>query len=134
MGHYLKVCASDEQVLNPVAISGPPYSRALFKPTAAPESLGDLRPPGAYRVSLFQPQNDEGSEFGQGMPIPPIIVNVKLESGAPSCIGPNCGPGIIPKETATVCIGCEGFNPVVIAPDTDGTVREAYHAENIDRL
>lgn len=42
--------------------------------------------------------------------------------------------GIISEETATVCIGCEGFNPVVIAPDTDGTVREAYHAENIDRL
>ena len=68
------------------------------------------------------------------MPITPIIVNVKLESDAPSCIGPNCCPGIVPEDTAIVCIGCEGFNPVVIAPETDGTVREAYHAENIDRL
>ena len=29
---------------------------------------------------------------------------------------------------------CEGFNPVVITPETGGTVREVYNAENIDRL
>ena len=93
-----------------------------------------LKAPGAYRVSLFQPQNDEGSEFGQGMSIPPIIVNVNLDSGALSRTGQNRGRGILLDETATVCIGCEGFNPVVIAPETDGTVREAYRAENTNRF
>jgi len=34
----------------------------------------------------------------------------------------------------TVCIGCEGFNPIEIVPASDGAVREAYRAEDIDRL
>ena len=134
-GWYLDLLDRGEQVVNPAAISGGEVFFNTFQPEGGTRGFcGDLGTSKAYRVSLFQPQNDEGSEFGQGMPIPPIIVNVKLDSGAQSCTGPNCGPGIIPEETATVCIGCEGFNPVVIAPDTDGTVREAYHAENIDRL
>ena len=68
------------------------------------------------------------------MPIPPIIVTVKLNSGEPSCEGPDCGPGEIPNEIVTVCIGCEGFDPIEIVPASNNTVREAYRAENIDRL
>ena len=85
-------------------------------------------------MSLFRPEKDDGKEFGEGVPIPPIIVTVKLNSGEPSCVGADCGQGEIPNEIVTVCIGCEGFDPVEITPVVDSTLREAYRVEDIDRL
>jgi hypothetical protein len=106
-----------------------------FQPEGGTKGFcSDLGKSKSYRVPLFRPENDEGKEFGEGVPIPPIIVTVKLNSGEPSCSGTDCGEGEIPNEIVTVCIGCEGFNPIEIVPASDGAVREAYRAEDIDRL
>ena len=134
-GWYLDLPDRGEQVVNPSAIGGGYVYFNSFQPEGGTKGFcSDLGKAKAYRVPLFRPQNDEGKEFGEGVPIPPIIVTVKLNSGEPSCVGPDCGPGVIPNEIVTVCIGCEGFDPVEISPATDGAVREAYRAENIDRL
>ena len=134
-GWYLDLPDRGEQVVNPSAIGGGYVFFNSFQPEGGTKGFcSDLGKSKAYRVPLFRPQKDEGKEFGEGVPIPPIIVTVKLNSGEPSCVGPDCGPGVIPNEIVTVCIGCEGFDPVEIAPASDGAVREAYRAENIDRL
>lgn len=134
-GWYLDLPDRGEQIVNPSAIGGGYVFFNSFQPEGGTRGFcSDLGKSKAYRVPLFRPREDQGTEFGEGVPIPPIIVTVKLDSGEPSCTGPDCGPGVIPNEVVTVCIGCEGFDPVEIAPISDGTVREAYRAENIDRL
>ncbi|MEL0259039.1 MAG: PilC/PilY family type IV pilus protein [Halieaceae bacterium] len=134
-GWYLDLPDRGEQVVNPAAIGGGFVFFNSFQPEGGTKGLcSDLGKSKSYQVPLFRPQNVEGVEFGQGVPIPPIIVTVKLDSGEPSCTGPQCGEGEIPNEIVTVCIGCEGFDPIEITPATNGAVREAYRAENIDRL
>ena len=133
-GWYLDLPDRGEQVVNPSAIGGGYVFFNSFQPEGGTKGFcSDLGKSKAYRVPLFKPRKEEGKEFGEGIPVPPVIVTVKLDSGEPSCVGVTCGPGVVPDEVATVCIGCEGFNPVVIAPESDSTVREAYRAENIDR-
>lgn len=134
-GWYLDLPDRGEQIVNPAAIGGGFVFFNSFQPEGGTKGFcSDLGKSKGYRVPLFRPENDEGREFGEGVPIPPIIVTVKLNSGEPSCTGPDCGPGEIPNEIVTVCIGCEGFDPVEIVPAADSAVREAYRAEDIDRL
>ena len=134
-GWFLELPDRGEQVVNPSAIGGGFVFFNSFQPVGGTKGFcSDLGKSKSYRVPLFRPENDEGKEFGEGVPIPPIIVTVKLNSGEPSCTGTDCGDGDIPNEIVTVCIGCEGFNPIEIVPASDGTVREAYRAEDIDRL
>ena len=134
-GWFLELPDRGEQVVNPSAIGGGFVFFNSFQPVGGTKGFcSDLGKSKSYRVPLFRPENDEGKEFGEGVPIPPIIVTVKLNSGEPSCKGTDCGEGEIPNEIVTVCIGCEGFNPIEIVPASDGTVREAYRAEDIDRL
>ena len=116
-GWYLDLPDRGEQIVNPAAIGGGFVFFNSFQPEGGTKGFcSDLGKSKAYRVPLFRPENDEGREFGEGVPIPPIIVTVKLNSGEPSCTGPDCGPGEIPNEIVTVCIGCEGFDPVEICP------------------
>ena len=134
-GWFLELPDLGEQVVNPSAIGGGFVFFNSFQPEGGTKGVcSDLGKSKSYRVPLFRPENDEGKEFGEGVPIPPIIVTVKLNSGEPSCRGNDCGEGEIPNEIVTVCIGCEGFNPIEIVPASDGAVREAYRAEDIDRL
>ena len=134
-GWFLDLPDQGEQIVNPSAIGGGYVFFNSFQPVGGTKGFcSDLGKSKAYRVPLFRPVKDTGKEFGEGVPIPPIIVTVKLNSGEPSCEGPDCGPGEIPNEVVTVCIGCEGFDPIEIVPASNNTVREAYRAENIDRL
>ncbi len=134
-GWYLDLPDRGEQIVNPSAIGGGFVFFNSFQPEGGTKGFcSDLGKSKAYRVPLFRPVKDEGKEFGEGVPIPPIIVTVKLDSGEPSCQGDACGPGEIPNEIVTVCIGCEGFDPIEIIPASNNTVREAYRAEDIDRL
>ena len=134
-GWYLDLPDQGEQVVNPSAIGGGYVFFNSFQPEGGTKGFcSDLGKSKAYRVPLFRPVKDEGKEFGEGVPIPPIIVTVKLDSGEPSCQGDACGPGEIPNEIVTVCIGCEGFDPIEIIPASNNAVREAYRAEDIDRL
>lgn len=134
-GWFLDLPDRGEQIVNPSAIGGGYVFFNSFQPEGGTKGFcSDLGKSKAYRVPLFRPVKDTGKEFGEGVPIPPIIVTVKLNSGEPSCEGPDCGPGEIPNEIVTVCIGCEGFDPIEIVPASNNTVREAYRAENIDRL
>lgn len=134
-GWFLDLSDQGEQIVNPSAIGGGYVFFNSFQPEGGTKGFcSDLGKSKAYRVPLFRPVKDTGKEYGEGVPIPPIIVTVKLNSGEPSCEGDDCGPGEIPNEVVTVCIGCEGFDPIEIVPASNNTVREAYRAENIDRL
>ena len=134
-GWFLDLPDQGEQIVNPSAIGGGYVFFNSFQPEGGTKGFcSDLGKSKAYRVPLFRPVKDTGKEYGEGVPIPPIIVTVKLNSGEPSCDGDDCGPGEIPNEVVTVCIGCEGFDPIEIVPASNNTVREAYRAENIDRL
>ena len=135
LGWFLDLPDQGEQIVNPSAIGGGYVFFNSFQPEGGTKGFcSDLGKSKAYRVPLFRPVKDTGKEYGEGVPIPPIIVTVKLNSGEPSCEGDDCGPGEIPNEVVTVCIGCEGFDPIEIVPASNNTVREAYRAENIDRL
>jgi len=80
---------------------------------------------------LFAPEYDDGEEYGQGIPIPPIIVTVDLDSNEPSCTS-DCGEGEITEDVVTGCIGCEGFDPIEIEPVISGDMTEAFRVENMD--
>ena len=135
-GWYLDLPDTGEQIVNPAAIAGGQVLFNSFHPEGGTKGFcSDLGTSKFYRVPLFRPRADEGEAFGEGIPIPPIIVTVKLDSGAPSCEGDDCGPGETPVNAVeTVCIGCKGFDPIEIDPTPDSRVREAYRAEDIDRL
>lgn len=134
-GWYMDLPDRGEQIVNPAAIGAGSVFFNSFQPEGGTKGFcSDLGKSKAYRVPLFRPEKDDGKEFGEGVPIPPIIVTVKLNSGEPSCVGAACGPGEITNEIVTVCIGCEGFDPVEITPVVDSTLREAYRVEDIDRL
>ena len=134
-GWFLELPDRGEQVVNPAAIGGGFVFFNSFQPEGGTKGFcSDLGKSKSYQVPLFRPQKEEGKEFGEGVPIPPTIVTVKLNSAEPSCSVSDCGEGEIPNEIVTVCIGCEGFNPIQIVPASDGTVREAYRAEDVDRL
>ena len=134
-GWFLDLPDQGEQIVNPAAIGGGFVFFNSFQPEGGSKGFcSDLGRSKSYQIPLFRPEAAQGREYGQGVPIPPIIVTVKLDSGEPSCQGPQCGEGEIPDEIVTVCIGCEGFDPVEIIPASNGAVREAYRAEDIDRL
>ena len=134
-GWYRDLPGRGEQVVNEAAISGGEVRWNTFQPDSIlQDGCGGFGTATAYSESLFRPQGADGDPYGQGIPIPPIIVTVELDSTDVSCIGSDCGPGVISDEIVTVCIGCAGFDPIEIAPASDDGIREAYRAEDIDRL
>ena len=133
-GWFLDLPDRGEQIVNPSAIGASRVFFNSFQPEGGTTGFcSDLGKSKSYTVNLFKPEPTEGKEFGEGVPIPPIIVEVDLNSAPPSCVG-ECGPGVLPDETVRVCIGCEGFNPIPVDADVDAPVGEAYTAEDIDRL
>ena len=133
-GWYLDLPDQGEQIVNPAAIGGGYVFFNSFQPQGSTEGFcSDLGTAKAYRVPLFAPEAVEGQEFGEGVPIPPIIVTVKLDNGQDDC-AENCGPGEITDDVVTVIIGLEGFEVVDITPNPPSKVREAFRVENVDRL
>jgi type IV pilus assembly protein PilY1 len=131
-GWYTRLTGQGEQVVNPAAIAGGKVFFNSYQPGGA--SVGGLcsRPLGigtGYQFSLFNPtrcENPATRIVGPGMPIPPIITTVKIPDT--DCDGPDCKP-----VTVTLCIGCEGFEPVEIEPVTDPIRAKVYWNSDIDR-
>ncbi|MDG1066028.1 MAG: PilC/PilY family type IV pilus protein [Luminiphilus sp.] len=134
-GWYIDLLDRGEQVVNQSAIGGGQVFFNTFQPSGNTAGLcANLGVSKAYRIPLFAPSNDVGEQFGEGIPIPPIIVTVKLDANGNSCSGAGCGPGEVTDDVVTVCIGCKGFDPIEIKPIGTGTLTEAFRVENIDRL
>jgi len=133
-GWYLDLPDQGEQIVNQAAIGGGYVFFNSFQAQGSTEGFcSDLGTAKAYRVPLFAPEAVEGKEFGEGVPIPPIIVTVKLDNGQDEC-AEDCGPGEITDDVVTVIIGLEGFEVVDITPNPPSKVREAFRVENVDRL
>ena len=134
-GWYIDLLDRGEQVVNQSAIGGGFVFFNTFQPDGGSAGMcANLGAAKAYRVPLFSPENDLGQKFGEGIPIPPIIVTVDLDSNGSSCLGAGCGSGEVTEDVVTVCIGCKGFDPVEIKPLSAGELTEAFRVENIDRL
>ncbi|MDB4299615.1 PilC/PilY family type IV pilus protein [bacterium] len=135
-GWYLDLSDTGEQIVNRAAISGGTVFFNSFQPEGGRDGLcSNLGTSKAYSIPLFTPEvsDDDGVDFGQGIPIPPIIVTVDLSSGDVTC--PNvdgCGEGEITADIVTICIGCEGFDPIIVEPVLDATRKESFRVENID--
>ncbi|MEP5568046.1 MAG: PilC/PilY family type IV pilus protein [Halioglobus sp.] len=114
-----------------------------------------------YIVDLFDPQPTEGEEIdGPGFPIPPVIATTIIPPSAEdlcegddcditcddtgcSCVGADCPdffdngstaicPGHADCDQQTVCIGCQGFDPIEIIPEVDPLRRRIFFTEDID--
>ncbi len=134
-GWYIDLLDRGEQVVNQSAIGGGYVFFNTFQPDGGGAGMcANLGAAKAYRVPLFSPENDLGQKFGEGIPIPPIIVTVDLDSNGSSCFGAGCGSGEVTEDVVTVCIGCKGFDPVEIKPLSADQLTEAFRVENIDRL
>jgi len=133
-GWYLDLPDRGEQVVNQAAIGGGYVFFNSFQAEGSSKGFcNDLGTAKAYRVPLFSPEAVEGKAFGEGIPIPPIIVTVRLSDAEGSC-EENCGPGRITDDVVSVIIGLEGFEVVDITPSPPSKVREAFRVENIDKL
>ena len=133
-GWYLDLPDQGEQIVNQAAIGGGYVFFNSFQAEGSTKGFcRDLGTAKSYRVPLFAPTAVEGEEFGEGVPIPPIIVTVQLDSGDASC-SDNCGPGQITNDVVTVIIGLEGFEVLDITPQPLPRIREGYRVEDIDRL
>ena len=133
-GWYLDLPDQGEQIVNQAAIGSGYVFFNSFQAEGSTEGFcSDLGTAKAYRVPLFAPEAVEGKEFGEGVPIPPIIVTVQLDNDQQIC-SENCGPGEITEDVVTVIIGLEGFEVVDITPQPPSKVREAFRVENLDRL
>ena len=131
-GWFLDLPDRGEQVVNPAAIGASRVFFNTFQPEGGTKGFcSDLGKSKLYEVNLFRPERTEGEESGQGVPIPPVIVEVRLDSASP-CVG-ECGPGIQEAKTERILI--PGLNdPKLLGASPDTPVGEAYIAEDIDRL
>jgi type IV pilus assembly protein PilY1 len=133
-GWFLDMPDRGEQIVNHAAIGGGYVFFNSFQAQGSSEGFcNDLGTAKAYRVPLFSPEAVKGKVFGEGIPIPPNLVTVRLSDGGKSCTD-NCGPGRITDEVVSVIIGLEGFEVVDITPSPPSKVREAFRVENIDKL
>ncbi len=142
-GWYMNLPDRGEQVANPTAIAGGKVFFNTFQPGGASNGICE-RPLGigtGYSANLFRPAYTTGVEIaGGGIPIPPVIATVKIPQG---CTGDSCA-AVAPTtdpcagagtgcEVRTVCIGCEGFNPIDIVPDAPPARQRVYYTEDTDR-
>jgi type IV pilus assembly protein PilY1 len=143
-GWYMDLSDRGEQVANPAAIGGGKVFFNTFQPGGTSNGLCS-RPLGigtGYAVNLFGPEFTTGTLIdGPGIPIPPVIATVLIPPGLPNCgvgepceaapVDPCAGPdsGCIVK---TVCIGCDGFEPVELIPDAPPIRRRIFFTENGD--
>ncbi len=142
-GWYMDLPDRGEQVANPAAVAGGKVFFNTFQPGGVSDGICS-RPLGigkGYAVDLFGPTFTAGEEIdGGGMPIPPGIYTVKVPPGTPDCFGAGCEvPEIDCSDTAagcrvvTVCIGCQGFEPIEVVPTAPPIRRRVYYSEDTDR-
>jgi type IV pilus assembly protein PilY1 len=141
-GWFMDLPDRGEQVANPSAIAGGKVFFNTFQPGGASTGLC-TQPLGigkGFTVDLFDPQPTTGNVIaGGGIPIPPIIATVKVPPGLPPCDGLDCPePEDDPCasgecEIITVCIGCEGFEPVLVEPIAPPIRSRMYWIEDMDR-
>ena len=141
-GWYMDLPDRGEQVFNRGAIAGGKVFFNTLQPGGesgglcqAPKGIGT-----GYAISLFAPEYTEGNRIpGDNPPIPPVIATVKVPEGLPDCDGADCPPPPVDPcasgncEVVTICIGCEGFEPVQIIPEAPPIRRLVYFSEDIDR-
>ncbi|MFO7550783.1 MAG: PilC/PilY family type IV pilus protein [Haliea sp.] len=133
-GWYMDLGGRGEQVVNQAAIAGGRVFFNSYQPGGVNTGIC-TRPLGiakGYGVSLFNPALTDGVEIaGGGMPIPPVIATVRPLIPPPSdCVGDACSP--TEGAPITICIGCEGFNPVEIEPEAPPTRMRVYWTEEVD--
>jgi hypothetical protein len=124
-GWFFDLADRGEQVVNPSALAGGRVFFNTFQPVGQTNAAvcADLGTAKGYSLPLFIPDPTDVQDtfiVGGGIPIPPVIATVLIE-------GPNGEP-----DPRTVCIGCQGFDPIEIEPQVDSTMREAYMSESID--
>lgn len=143
-GWYMDLSDRGEQVANASAIAGGKVFFNSFQPGGSTVGLCS-EPLGigtGYAVDLFDPEFTEGNEItAPGLPIPPVIATVKVPPGEPPCDGADCDE--VPEdpcgqpdndcEIVTVCIGCEGFEPVEVVPNAPPIRQRVFFTEDIDR-
>lgn len=140
-GWYMDLPDRGEQVANPTAIAGGKVFFNTFQPGGVSNSLCS-RPLGigtGYAINAFDPEYTTGYIIdGPGIPIPPVIATVLIPPGLPPCDGNDCP--VPPEdpcasggcEIKTVCIGCDGFEPVEIIPEAPPIRRRVFFTENLD--
>ncbi len=141
-GWYMDLPDRGEQVANPAAIGGGKVFFNTFQPGGVSDGLCS-RPLGigtGYTINAFDPQFTEGNPIdGPGIPIPPVIATLLIPPGLPPCDGNNCPVASDNPcasgdcEVRTVCIGCEGFEPIEIVPDAPPIRHRVFFTEDIDR-
>ena len=141
-GWYMDLPDRGEQTANPAAIAGGKVFFNTYQPGGTSLSLCS-EPLGigkGYTLNLFDPDFTQGVVIdAPGLPIPPVIATVKIPPGLPPCAGDDCEePAEDPCATGeceivTVCIGCEGFEPVEIVPDAPPLRQRVFFTEDIDR-
>jgi len=142
-GWYMDLPDRGEQVANAAAIAGGKVFFNTFQPGGVSDGICS-RPLGVgkgYAVDLFSPTFTAGEQIdGGGMPIPPGIYTVKVPPGTPDCFGAGCNvPEIDCSDTeagcrvVTVCIGCQGFEPIEVVPNAPPIRRRVYYSEDTDR-
>ncbi|MBT8768994.1 pilus assembly protein [Metapseudomonas boanensis] len=126
-GWLLDLAGRGEQIVNPATIAGGQIFFNSYRPGGTSEN-GCSRPLGiatGYRVNLFNPRSCDVERTtdiaGGGMPIPPIITTVPVTDEKGN------------EQTVTVCIGCEGLDPIPIEPETDQTRRRIFWNSDVDR-
>jgi len=142
-GWYMDLSDRGEQVANPAAIGSGKVFFNTFQPGGTSNGLCS-RPLGigtGYAMKAFSPEFTTGFIIdGPGIPIPPVIATVLIPPGMPPCEGADCP--VAPEdpcasrnsgcEVKTVCIGCDGFEPVELIPNAPPIRRRIFFTEDID--
>lgn len=133
-GWRMSLATRGEQIVNPSAIAGGKVYFNSFHPVSpGGASCGTLGTATGYSINLFTPEADTGAVIdGGGIPIPPIIATVDLDATTATCTGDDCGPGVIDESVVTVCIGCQGFEPIEVTPSPAVGIVPTYRVEDID--
>ncbi len=140
-GWYIDLPDRGEQVVNPAAVGGGKVFFNTLQPGGASQGLctAPIGKGKGYAISLFNPEYTEGEVIvGDGIPIAPVIVRVYippiwvcLEDCDDTPPEYDCADGGC--EIRTVCIGCQGMEPIEIVPQAPPIRKRAYFSEDIDR-
>ena len=132
-----------EQVANPAVFGGSKVFFNTFQPGGpsvgiCSEPIGIAR---GYGIDWLNPEPVIGTEIaGGGLPIPPIIATTTIPPGCESddCTEPPaedpCAAAENDCEVRTVCIGCDGFQPIPMDPVVDPTIKRLFYVEDMDRI
>ena len=132
-GWYLDLPDKGEQVVNPAALGAGQVFFNTFQPEGGSKGFcSDLGRSKSYRLSLFRPEKTEGEDNGEGLSPPPIIQTVRLRKAEP-VDQRYAGDGELSRDEVTKVLN-DGREFEEIQEMVDGTLREVYRVEDIDRL